>query len=267
MNHQQTQTKSNKIGILIFTLLLFISTAIFSAPATNVTIRVDNLAEAGGLFFTPVWVGLHDGTFDVFDSGAVASSELEALAEGGDTSGLSTLFTGCGVDGVVATGTPFGPAGSAFGSTAELTLTVDSMVDRYFSFASMIIPSNDAFIGNADAMQYEIFDASGVFTGPHVITLYGRHIWDAGTEVNNANGGAAFSNLGGISVDENGVIHQHTGLNDFLGFGFAPPPVAGELLTTAFGADTPIAQITIIPEPTTLALLGLGGLLLRRRHN
>ncbi len=249
------------------------------AQAAEVQITVENLAPSGGLFLTPLWFGIHDGTFDTFTVGQTATAvnaNIIPLAEGGDTGPLSTSFAANGgVDGVIAPGSPFGPVGSAFaGSASSIVSVADPVSYRYFSFASMVIPSNDAFIGNDNPTAYELFDAAGNFTGPLTITVFGSQIWDAGSEVNDINGGAAFSALGGTSVDEDLPVVSHLngavnpGLDAFLGTGFGPAPVAGETLTAAFGSFTPIARITITPEPTSgllfAAVAGLWGLRRRR---
>ena len=105
----------------------------------------------------------------------------------------------------------------------------------------MIIPSNDAFIANLDPRQYELFDAFGRFTGSRTFPIYGSGVWDAGTEVNDPLGGAAFTNAGGDSVDELGVVGSHLGLDDFIGSALP----TGDDLNSAFGAHTPLARITI----------------------
>ncbi|MEM0925394.1 MAG: spondin domain-containing protein, partial [Planctomycetota bacterium] len=128
--------------------------------------------------------------------------------------------------------------------------------NRYFSFASMIIPSNDAFVANRDSRRYELFDTSGNFFGARQITIYGRDILDAGTEVNDPAGGAAFSTGGGTSVDENGLIRQHEGLDDFIGTGLP----TGETLRSAFSSLTPIATITIsLVDPEASVCSGVLG--------
>ena len=35
---------------------------------TSVTVKIENLAPANGGYLTPVWVGFHDGGFDVYDN-------------------------------------------------------------------------------------------------------------------------------------------------------------------------------------------------------
>ncbi|MEM7478594.1 MAG: spondin domain-containing protein [Planctomycetota bacterium] len=210
-------------------------------------VSVENLAPEGGLYETPFWVAAHDGTFDIGTLGESAADfgGLEALAEEGDASGVSTRFqtANVGNDAVITAPAGF-PGAPVFDpeEVASLDLTVDdTQASRYFSFASMVIPSNDAFIGNLNPQAYEIFDAGGSFLGPQSIVVYGNQIWDAGTEVNNPVGGAAFSAAGGTSSDENGLISQHLGLDDFVGTEL----VTGDNLESAFTALTPIARITL----------------------
>ena len=248
-------------------LLLFAATAVglySNASATQVTVTVENLTPAGGFYFTPLWVGFHDGTFDSFDAGTAASGSLEALAEGGDVSGLQGDFSGVagGQDGVVIAPAGFGGA-PVFdpGDSGSLTLNLDPMTNRFFSFASMIIPSNDAFIANDDPMAYQIFDATGVFTGPLDILVLSTNVWDAGTEVNDGLG-APFLLLSGISTDEMGQIGKHLGIMDM----FIPggetvagtfiDPLAGDFSAPGYR----LARISInrIPEPQIIAMFGLG---------
>lgn len=213
---------------------------------TNVLITVENLAPDGGLFATPFWVGFHDGSFDLGDRGEAAADfgGLEEIAEGGDTSVLSERFAE-ETDGTDATITaPGGFEGAPVldaGETVEFELEVeDTRENRYFSFASMVIPSNDAFLANLNSRAHRAFNRAGRFVRPFTIDLYGNNVYDAGTEVNNPQGGAAFSTEGGDSVDENGTIALSTGLDDFVGTG---TPV-GEL-QSAFTAQTPVARITV----------------------
>ena len=238
-----------------------------SALATQVSITVENLTPSGGLYFTPLWVGFHDGSFDSFDLGGTASSSIEAIAEEGDVSGIRADFTSVagGVDSVVTSPGGF-PGAPVFdpGESSGLLIDLNPATNRYFSFSSMVIPSNDAFIGNDNPMAYEIFDATGVFAGPLEILVLGNEIWDAGTEVNDGLG-AAFSALGGTSTDEAALIGIHTGLGSLLGTntvaGTTIDPVLGDFTQTGFE----LARITInaVPEPHVLALFGLGvGLML-----
>ncbi len=153
---------------------------------TEVTVTVENLAPASGTFLTPVWVGIHDGTFDVFKQGDPASAELERLAEDGNTGPLDTLFGGSSAgdwQATIASGgaiPPFAP-----GEMNSTTILIEGSLptSRYLSYASMAIPSNDAFVGNGDPKAFQIFDHNGDFIGGQMIVM-GSQVWDAGTEVN-----------------------------------------------------------------------------------
>ena len=54
--------------------LLAVLAALAPAPSRAEVLRitVTNPQDAGGLAITPLWFGLHDGTFDAFDPGAAA---------------------------------------------------------------------------------------------------------------------------------------------------------------------------------------------------
>ena len=232
-----------------------------STPAygVNVRVTVENLVPADSFFFTPVWIGFHDGVFDVYTSGQSAAGfpGLEEIAEEGNTGPLSTDFNTNfnGVDATITSPGGFVPA-PVFdpGETSQFQLNVaNSATHRFFSYASMVIPSNDAFFANGGPQDHMIFDAAGVFQGPTVIEIFGRDVLDAGTEVNDENGGAAFSANGGTSADQGGLIASHSGLSNFVGTQTA----AGTTISTDLADDTLIARITIVPEPTALTLSAL----------
>jgi hypothetical protein len=209
-------------------------------------VEIESLSLDSGLSQTPFWVGFHDGGFEVARSGASAAEfgGLELIAEEGDPSELVARFIAeSNGTGAVITA-PDGFAGAPVLEPGEITSQVievtNSRENRFFSYASMVIPSNDAFVANRDGRAHELFDASGNFRGERKITIYGRDILDAGTEVNDPNGGAAFSIEGGTSTDEGGVIRKHAGLDDFVDT--ATPTGT---LAFAFSDLVPIATITI----------------------
>lgn len=239
-----------------------------SASAANLSITIENMGPAGGFSFTPVWFGAHDGSFDTFNLGAPGGPALTPLAEGGNTGPLSAAFAGSGMDTTLASsaGAPvFSP-----GESQSFVFNVgDSMVNRYLSFASMVVPSNDLFFGNDDPMAYQVFDASGGFNGPITIEIYGGDVYDNGSEVNNAFGDAAFSANGGTRAAENGVITRFfddptagTYLASFIGTGTAD----GNTIGAAFDESTLLARITVVPAPAVPAVMGLAGLLASRRR-
>ncbi len=233
------------------------------ASAELVTLTVTNTGESS-FAMTPLWVGFDNGSFDLFTPGAAASSSLEALAEGGDVSGLQNDFT-MGTEGVVTA--PGGAVNPVFepGETSSLTLDINTLQDRFFNYASMIIPSNDSFIGSQAPI--EVFDASGnVIGGTFTLNVGANQIWDAGTEVNDTFG-APFSTIGGTSTDENGVVAllPAGGLDNFLNTG---TPIGNITDLIAPGEGFARITITSVPEPSGLAALSIAsaGLVLRRRR-
>jgi len=232
------------------------------ATAGSFQITVQNLAPANGTYLTPVWGGFHNGSFDLFDSGSAATAALERLAEDGTVNPLRADFAAAvptGVDGVA------GMAPIAPGASVSFTVSLNPMSahTRFFSYASMIIPSNDAFIGNGNPTAFQIFDLSG----NQVLSSFmvsGANVWDAGTEMNDelpmntAFFGQTTPNTG---VAQGGVIALHGGFN--------APGTGGILDSAMFSAADftqggyQVAQITItpVPEPEEWAVVGAAGLI------
>lgn len=161
---------------------------------TNVRVTVRNQAPSMGTFMTPVWVGFHSGGFDTYDSGSPASlrfpmtNALERLAEDGSVGPITTAFTDQGFGRQQATiGGVLGPVPGPIppGETAShvIALNPSDPAQRYFSYASMIIPSNDAFVSNANPLAHAIFDGAGNFVASDFIVT-NASARDAGTEVN-----------------------------------------------------------------------------------
>ncbi len=182
---------------------------------TELRVSVLNTSDTGGTVLTPTYFGFHDGSFDLFDAGSAASAGLEALAEDGDFSVLAgeRLAASPGSQGAAVFGDR-GPIGTR--ELASATLDVDGTLNTTVSFASMILPSNDAFIGTDEGIT--LFDASGNFLGAQAISLDGGNVYDAGTEVNTELD-AAFLNqtAPNTGVDENGVVRLHEGFNGSAG--------------------------------------------------
>ncbi len=192
-----------------------------SQATQAVRVSVHNQAPAGGVFLTPVWMAFHDGGFDLFDLHSDASAALERIAEDGDASALSAALadSGAGIDAVLTNPEGF-PGAPLFdpGFSSSTVMHLDPLQHRYFTFASMVVPSNDAFIGNDEAMRYRLFDQDGRFTGAQRIVVSGRHVLDAGTEMNSETDAAFLDqsapNTGQASAD---AVMFHPGFNGALG--------------------------------------------------
>ena len=172
----------------VVALSLALPAAAMAQSNPSVVVTVENVQPSRGLFLTPIWLGLHDGTFDSYDGGAAANvplggNEIEALAEDGNNGPITETFdllTGGGPQspGLAGPGGPLAP-----GDSASVTLNVDPSNDRYFSYASMLIPSNDFFVANGNPLAHMIFNDNGNFVGePFIVS--GEEANDAGTEVN-----------------------------------------------------------------------------------
>jgi hypothetical protein len=239
------------------------SSLLATVPSQALTIRVtvQNLAPANGTFQTPVWVGFHNGSFDLYDSGVPASTALERIAEDGDVGPLMAAFSAA-LPGATQ-GAIFGPGGPfAPGETSSMDFTLDplDLANRYFSYASMVIPSNDAFIANGNPLAFQLFGATGTFLGADFVVL-GSQILDAGTEVNDeipantAFFGQAAPNTG---VDENGVVHAHPGFLPAGSGGILDDPMFANADFTALNYQAARITISAVPDGgSTLGLLGV----------
>lgn len=250
------------------------------AQAADVKVTLVQLSPAGGVGIAPLWVGFHNGSFDSFDAGYSASLGIERAAEDGNAGQLSNIFAATASGGVQGTlpGPPAFP-----GAVRSLTLSGVDLAgqNRYFSYAAMVVLSNDFFIGNDNATQ---FDLSALANGGKVSFLVGGagQVWDAGTEVNDfryslANG--AFGIGGGQTeanqgTDEHGVVHLVTG-NPYPGFlsqDLVPAGYQwGNLDFSNQGAFARIdIEVSAVPEPSTYAMmlagLAFAGFVARRRN-
>ncbi len=173
-----------KIFTAAFTALLFATPAI----AGDITVEITNLTN--GIYYTPLLVAKHGAQIDLFEPGMPASAHLQAMAEGGDTSGLIADLGAEGADIVD------NPAGGllAPGQTATATFRRGGRNNR-FSIVAMLLPTNDGFVG-LDSLP--IPKARGTYT----YYLLG---YDAGTEVNDEiiNGGG-MPGVPGIPADPGG---------------------------------------------------------------
>ncbi len=182
----------------------------------DLRLTVKNVSPTGGLALTPFWFGLHDGSFNLFEVGGKSSAGLEAIAEDGNLAPIASELTAADSDAIggAIIGTR-GPIGAGE-TTSQIVTGVNGATHGSLSFAAMLLPSNDAFIGTENSLQ--LFDSSGTFLGERTINFSGLDVYDAGTEVNTERD-AAFINqtAPNTGITENGVIMHHPGFNGSLG--------------------------------------------------
>ncbi|MCJ8282347.1 MAG: spondin domain-containing protein [Rivularia sp. ALOHA_DT_140] len=231
----------------------------------QIKVTIENLAPEQGTFLTPFWVGFHNGNFDLYDRGRPASPGLESLAEDGSTALISQEFDLSGDGSIDDTVT--GPEGNAAGpidpgeiTTATFTLDSDDPNSQFFSYASMLLPSNDAFVANGNPEAIRIFDDEGNFIGADFI-IAGNQVLDAGTEVNDeAQNSTAFfgQSIANNGFEQNGVVQLHPGFIEggriLSEDGSSPLAIAPFTNADFSSPDYQVARITISTEDQPLPI-------------
>jgi hypothetical protein len=213
------------------------------APVATYEVTITNLTS--GQPFTPPVVAVHRASTGVFEAGDVASPQIVAIAENGNIGLLeAALADDKHVAFQASAGAPLVPAGlpgsAMFSDQVTLTVTGERGA-KYFSWASMLICTNDGFtgvdtlrlpqrVGESVAVTTQAYDAGSelntedfVDIVPPCQGLVGVSSDDPGTGVSNP------------ALAENGVITHHAGI------------VGGiDLLPDVHGWDDPVAHVEIV---------------------
>lgn len=196
--------------------LVFSSAANAKKKSNFYKITITNLTKS--IILTPPFVAVTRDPENLFYLGQPASDAIEAVAEGGDISALAAMLGG--KDMLVNFDGPIMPATS-------VSRVVRASSKSYLQIASMLLPTNDAFIG-ANALSLRSLTREAAFL----------RAYDAGTENNDELcssipgpqcGGEGFNSAGG-----EGIVHPHAGIHG-----------EGELLRSVYGWGEPVASIKV----------------------
>ena len=188
---------------IISALLLCVGISLAHADERLKTYQVSITNLTPGQAFTPQLVFTHRHAKPLFTLGEAASSELEQLAEGGDTAPLSALVHAYAND-ITTNGVLLMP-----GETTALTIKGKPGRGR-LTVVAMLLPTNDTFVA-LDGMKL-----------PHRGSVsYRVPAYDAGTEYNDQDcanipgplcGGEGYSPEAGDG--DEGFVHIGNGFHD-----------------------------------------------------
>ncbi len=233
---------------------LSIASTAADAQQRMVTATVTNLAPTNSVSFAPLHVGFHRGVFDAFNIGQFPGAAIISVAEGGAGGQWQTDFAAA--DPTAVRGTIGGLLTP--GSSASLSFLVNTAMNPFFTFAGMVVPSNDLFIGNDNPIR--LFDAMGNLTTSSIIQTSSQ-IWDAGSELFDP-AAAAFVGNNSLRTPQNSVVAFNfaelkgfNGLTTGAGYQFDSQLTGGQDI---YRIDFTSSPVTTVPEPSSVALVSAG---------
>ena len=224
--------------------------------------------------FSPFSAVFHDGSFsEVFSPGDnLSGTGLELLAETGDNSVY--LANASSSSNIGTNGSNLAP-----GESTTFTVTVDD-ANTEFNFASMVLFSNDWFVGNNGSI--DITSLLNAENGTE-LELDITSVYDAGTETEDYTGvgGSGFfpfstSGTLGVDISDGSVSVLDRSTNPYLDFtntenldlaGFDPTSL--DAFTAASLGTVRLPVVPSVPEPSSIFALSIAGmgLVTRRRRS
>ncbi len=243
---------------------LAVAQAAHAVPVV-VTVTVQSLVPVNSVAFARLHLGFGNGSFDAFNIGGVAGPGIVSVAEGGIGTTWQANFAAAeptATRGVIGTGALLP------GQTQSSAFTVDPAMNNFFTFAAMVVPSNDFFIGNDSPTEFRLLNAGGGLL-INSITLKANQIWDAGSEVFDP-AAAAFVGNNDLRAPQNSVVAFN--FAEFAAYN-GMTTAAGYVFNSGLTANSDVYRISFavspVPEPQTAAMLlaglfAVGGLARRR---
>lgn len=246
--------KSSTVALLMLGLMPSAHSA-----KVQLQVTVENLAPQDSIAFAPLRLGFNSGTFDSFNIGQVAGAPIVSVAEGGSGSAWFPAFAAADATATLGTVLSAQPGVLQLlpGATGTATFTVDTAINPFFTFAAMVVPSNDFFIGNDSPTQYRLFDNSGNLA-INSITEHASNIWDAGSELFDP-AAAAFVGNNDLRTPQNSVVGFNFG--ELAGFNGLTTG-AGYVFNSGLAGDTEVYRLSFlaspVPEPESYAMMLAG---------
>lgn len=159
-------------------------TLIPSTFAAEYSVKIENLTH--GTYFTPLLVSAHPVGSKLFTTGMPASTNLQAMAEGGDISGLEADLMAAGAKNLA------NPASGLLlpGKYTMADLGDPGAANTQLSIAAMLLPTNDGFV---TLNNLTLPTTPGTYT-------YLLNAYDSGTEANDEIRGSGASGMAGMPV-------------------------------------------------------------------
>lgn len=155
-----------------------------SLLAASYTVEIQNLTQ--GTYYAPLLVSAHPSSVKLFSAGMAASANLQAMAEGGDISGLEIDMMNAGAEYIANPAA--GLLAPGMKTTAELG--DPGATNTQLSIVAMLSPTNDGFVA---LNNLTLPTAPGTYT-------YMLNGYDAGTEANTEIRGGGAPGVAGMPV-------------------------------------------------------------------
>lgn len=166
-------------------LTLTLAAAPLIVQAAEFDVEIHNPTR--GLYYTPLLVTAHPSNMKLFEAGEAASSELQAMAEGGDIMPLVTALDSAGATTVANPAAGLLAPGE---TTTAIVNTNNATANTQLSIVAMLLPTNDGFLA---------LNSLTVPTQPGTYT-YNLSAYDAGTEANDELRGSGAPGQAGMPV-------------------------------------------------------------------